>query len=210
LNQNEVFLANVAHKYDRDKGCKAMSCLEEILSYNEKFVKDKQYEQFATDKYPDKRLLIVTCMDTRLTELLPKALNLKNGDAKILKTAGAFISEPYGSLMRSLLVGVTLLKVEEVMVIGHHDCGLVGLTGERVLEKLKERGITEEKADEIEKQGVDAEKWLSGIQSVEEGVMESVRLIQNHPFFPRDVLVHGLTIDPETGKLEVVYDGRKK
>ena len=162
-----------------------MSCLEEILSYNERFVKNKQYESYATDKYPDKRLLIVTCMDTRLTELLPKALNLRNGDAKILKTAGAFISEPYGSLMRSLLVGVTLLKVEEVMVIGHHDCGLVGLTGERVLEKLKERGITEEKADEIEKQGVDAAKWLSGIQSVEEGVMENVsRLSETILFSP--------------------------
>lgn len=34
------------------------------------------------------KLAIVSCMDTRLTELLPRALGLKNGDAKIIKVAG--------------------------------------------------------------------------------------------------------------------------
>ncbi|MCY9444161.1 carbonic anhydrase, partial [Bacillus spizizenii] len=42
---------------------------------------------YKTTKFPSKKLVIVTCMDTRLTELLPQAMGLKNGDAKIVKNA---------------------------------------------------------------------------------------------------------------------------
>lgn len=53
--------------------------IEEILEYNRKFVEEKRYEPYMTSKYPDKKIAILTCMDTRLTELLPAALGLKNG-----------------------------------------------------------------------------------------------------------------------------------
>ena len=42
-------------------------------------------------------------MDTRLTELLPKALDLKNGDAKIIKNAGGTVIHPFGSAMEVYL-----------------------------------------------------------------------------------------------------------
>ena len=48
--------------------------IEEIMEYNRRFVAEKGYERFVTDKYPNKRIAIVTCMDTRLVELLPAAL----------------------------------------------------------------------------------------------------------------------------------------
>lgn len=63
-----------------------MSLISEILNYNESFVESKEYEQYLTTKFPDKRMVILTCMDTRLVELLPKAMNLRNGDSKIIKT----------------------------------------------------------------------------------------------------------------------------
>jgi len=34
-----------------------------------------------------------------------------------------------------------------------------------------------------------------------------VELIKSHPLIPKDIVVHGLVIDPETGKLEVVVNG---
>jgi carbonic anhydrase len=185
-----------------------MSRLDEILDYNREFVKNKEYEPLLTGKYPKKELLIVTCMDTRLIELLPKALQLKNGDAKVVKTAGALITEPYGSVMRSVLVGVTLLKAKEILVIGHDGCGMEGLTAEPVLEHLKGRGVTREQMEAVRKEGVDVERWLTGCACVEEGVMQSVSLLKNHPLLPKDVLVHGLVIHPETGKLRLIHDGR--
>ncbi|MEH6916634.1 carbonic anhydrase, partial [Priestia megaterium] len=91
-----------------------MTCLSEVLKFNEKFVTNNQFEAFQTSKFPNKKIVILTCMDTRLLELLPKAMGLKNGDAKIVKNAGAVISHPFGSVMRSILVAVYALQADEV------------------------------------------------------------------------------------------------
>ena len=73
--------------------------LEEILEFNKSFVENKEYEKYKATKKPEKKLVILSCMDTRLTELLPKAMNIKNGDAKIIKNAGATIMHPFGSIV---------------------------------------------------------------------------------------------------------------
>ena len=62
-----------------------MRMIDQIIAFNKEFVAQKGYEKYITDKYPDKKLAVLSCMDTRLTELLPAALGLKNGDAKIIK-----------------------------------------------------------------------------------------------------------------------------
>ncbi len=112
-----------------------MSQLNEILSYNNGFIEQKKYEAFATTKFPDKKMVILTCMDTRLIRLLPEAMNLKNGDAKIIKNAGAVISDPFDSTMRSILVSLYELKAEEVYVIGHHGCGMSAVDPEAMIQK---------------------------------------------------------------------------
>ena len=65
--------------------------IDQIIEFNRQFVASKAYEPYVTDKYPDKRLAVLSCMDTRLTELLPAALGLKNGDAKVIKNAGGLV-----------------------------------------------------------------------------------------------------------------------
>lgn len=45
--------------------------IDQIINYNKTFVENKGYEKYLTDKYPDKKLAVLSCMDTRLTELLP-------------------------------------------------------------------------------------------------------------------------------------------
>ena len=85
--------------------------IDELLEYNRGFVDKKGYEKFITNKYPDKKIAIVSCMDTRLIELLPAALGIKNGDVKIIKNAGAIISHPFGSVIRSLMVAIYELGV---------------------------------------------------------------------------------------------------
>ncbi|GAA4075665.1 hypothetical protein GCM10022410_20700 [Amphibacillus indicireducens] len=92
--------------------------LNDILEHNDQFVNNKTFQLYATDSVPNKHAVILTCMDTRLTELLPKAMNFKNGDVKILKTAGAIINHPYGSTMRSILVAIHALQADEVYVVG--------------------------------------------------------------------------------------------
>jgi carbonic anhydrase len=55
--------------------------------------------------------------------------------------------------------------------------------------------------------GVDLERWLRGFSSVEESVRHSVDMLKNHPLLPPNIPVHGLIIDPHTGKLDVVVNG---
>src|SRR5688572_5716925 len=184
-----------------------MSMVSKILDYNNTFVNQKEYQEFHTTKYPDKKLVILTCMDTRLLELLPKAMGLKNGDAKIIKNAGAVVSHPFGSIMRSILVAIYALKAEEVCVIGHHGCGMVGLESYPILEAAKQKGVREDRIDTLTHAGIDLSKWLTGFQCVEESVTNSVHLIKNHPLMPDNIAVHGMIIHPETGKLDLVVDG---
>ncbi|ASV68581.1 carbonic anhydrase [Cytobacillus sp. FSL W7-1323] len=186
-----------------------MSLLQEVLAFNKEFVETEQYREYATTKYPNKRMVILTCMDTRLVELLPKALNVKNGDIKIVKTAGALVSHPFGSIMRSILVALYQLKADEVLVIGHHDCGMSGMNANAMIENMKERGISEETISTLNYSGIDIESWLEGFNKVEDSVAHSVDMIKNHPLIPA-VPVHGLVIDPSTGKLDLVVDGYEK
>ncbi|GGE78007.1 beta-class carbonic anhydrase [Priestia taiwanensis] len=187
-----------------------MTLLHEILEHNEKFVTDKEYEKFETSKYPEKRLVIVSCMDTRLVELLPRAMNIGNGDVKVVKVAGAVISHPFGSIMRSILVAIYALNADEVCVVGHHDCGMATLKADDILDTMRDRGISDLAIEAVEYFGVDLEKWLHGFDCVEESVSESVKMIRNHPLLPSKLPVHGLVIDPKTGKLDVVVDGYNK
>ncbi|GIN39089.1 MULTISPECIES: beta-class carbonic anhydrase [Heyndrickxia] len=184
-----------------------MTLLNDILSYNEEFVSQKKYRDFTTTKYPDKRLVILTCMDTRLVELLHKATNTKNGDVKIIKNAGAIVTHPFGSIMRSLLIAVYELQADEVLVIGHHDCGMSAINSNSVLEKLKQRGIEEQTLETIKYSGIDLHEWFQGFDHVEDSVKHSVDMIKHHPLMSKDIPIHGLVIDPETGKLDLVVNG---
>ena len=178
--------------------------IEQLLEFNRQFVANRQYEQFVTSKYPDKKLAILSCMDTRLTELLPAALGLKNGDAKIIKNAGGLGISPFDSAMRSLLVAVYELGVEEIMVIAHSNCGACHMNGKQMKDLMVKRGIHQDVINTIGLCGIDLDHWLEGFHDTEDSVRNTVNTIRNHPLIPQDVNLHGYIIDSVTGKLTEV------
>jgi len=184
-----------------------MTNIQEILEHNEKFVAQGEYRQFVTDRFPSRKMVILTCMDTRLVELLPKAMGVGNGDVKIIKNAGAIVSHPFGSIMRSIIVAVYELNADEVVVVGHHECGMTGLSCARIIDKARLKGISEDTINTLRHSGIDLQSWLTGFESVEIGVAQSVAIVRNHPLLPKTIAVHGLIIHPSTGKLELVADG---
>lgn len=186
-----------------------MSKLKEILEFNKKFVENREYEQYVTSKNPKKKMVILSCMDTRLTDLLPKALNIKNGDVKIVKNAGATVMHPFGSIIRSIIVAIYEFDADEILVIGHHGCGMCNLNTDNLIEKAINRGISKETINTLSNGGINVKKWLHGFDSVEESIIDSVNLIKKHPLMPEKIAVHGLAIDPETGKLDIIIDGYK-
>ena len=181
--------------------------LEEMLDFNKKFVANKQYIQYETDSVPNKRMVIFTCMESRLVELLPKALNIQNGDVKMLKNAGAIIRKPFDSIMKSILVAVYDLKAEQVLVIGHHDCGMSHVNTDKLRKKMISTAIKKDTLETLEYAGLDFHEEFHGFDTVEESIQQSAHIIRNHPLLPKYVKVHGLVIDPGTGKVDVVSKG---
>ena len=109
--------------------------IDEILKYNKEFVERKGFEPYLCTKYPDKKIAVVSCMDTRLTALLMASMGLKNGDIKLIKNAGGVVSSPFDSTVRSLLVAVYELGVKEIMIVGHTDCGAQHLEPEEMIDR---------------------------------------------------------------------------
>ena len=149
--------------------------IDEMLAYNRTFVENQEYRKYTTSKYPNKKIAILTCMDTRLVELLPAALGIRNGDVK--------------------------LGVEEVMVIGHTDCGVSGMNAQKIIQHLLQRGVSQDHIDMMRYCGIDFESWLKGFDSVECSVKESVELLRHHPLMPKDVVIRGYIINTESGEL---------
>ena len=175
--------------------------INELLKFNEEFVAKEGYKPYITSKYPDKKIAIVTCMDTRLVELLPNALGIKNGDVKMIKNAGGVITDPWDSTMRSLLVGVYELGVNQIMIIGHTECGVQGMSADEMLHVMEKRGVSLSTISLIKRCGIDLDKWFEGFCETEQSVKDSVDLVRNHPFIPADVHVAVYIIDSTTGKL---------
>ena len=174
--------------------------IDEVIAYNRQFVESRNYEQYITDKYPEKKLAVLTCMDTRLTELLPKALGLRNGDAKIIKNAGGLILSEKDSAIRSLLVAIYELGVNEVMVVHHSTCGACHMSFREFKPHMLARGVPEAVLSEWEDKK-DAEAWLEGFHDTEASVRKTVAAVKDHPLIPQDIIVRGFIIDSVTGLL---------
>ena len=179
----------------------ASSTIGNILAHNRAFVESGEYARYETDKYPDKKLAIVSCMDTRLTELLAAALGLKNGDAKIIKVAGAEVAHPFGSVMRSLLIAVCELGVEDVMIVAHTNCGAQHMSGSGMIDNMRRLGVSDERIELAHHCGIDFDHWLAGFGDTEESVRKSMDMVRNHPVMPPHVRVAGFIMDSVTGAL---------
>lgn len=175
--------------------------LDNILKANDSFVKEFEPEKLS--HIPQKKLAIVTCMDTRLTGFLEPAMGIERGDAKIIKNAGNTIVGR--DVIRSVAAAIYALGAEEVVVVGHYDCGMANVDADKLKTTMKERGLDEKTLSEV-----DLREWIGAIDSEEENVLHTVEEIKTSPFIPNDVPVHGLIIDLYDGKLKVlIKDGTK-
>ena len=173
-----------------------MTILDGILEDNKKFVDNFEWEEMS--HHAQKKLAILTCMDCRLIDFFEPALGLKRGDAKIVRNAGnSIVGE---DAIRSIGAALYNLGAEEVLVVGHTECGMAGADAEALKEKMLARGIKEE---DIAK--YDLAEWIGGFADEEENVLNVVDKIKNHPLIP-EVPVHGLIIDIVTGELKVLKE----
>ena len=151
---------------------------------------DAYAETFAhgeLSRPPRRPLAVLTCIDARIDPL--RLLGLEPGDANVLRNAGARATD---DVVRSLVVAQRLLGVEEVLVMGHSDCGLEGVTNEEIRQQIRESGVPEAA-------GMDFHPF----DDVDEGVREAARALSDHPVL-RGLSVAGSVYDVRTGRLREV------
>src|ERR1700745_3271336 len=112
-----------------------MSVIDEVLAANE--VYSRTHELRRLTPRPERKLAIVTCMDTRLSI---RTLGLKTGDAHIIRNAGGIVTD---DTVRLLVVLHYLLGTEEIMIINHTDCGLMHSTEHDLRTRIQNRTGTD-------------------------------------------------------------------
>ena len=164
------------------------------MSYFENFLKANQaYVELHGDLHlsikPKTKVAIVTCMDSRLH--VAPALGLALGDAHILRNAGGRVTE---DMIRSLVISQQQMGTREIVVLHHTDCGAQTFNNEDFQEHLKcELGVD-----------VSGQDFLP-FQDIDESVREDMRLLQETPLIPDDVVISGAVYDVDTGSMREVY-----
>lgn len=188
-----------------------MALIDDILQANEEFCEnppvDYTMEDHKKSKLPQKQLAIITCMDTRLVNFLEPAIGISRGESKVIKTAGNCVTGVFDGTIRSLLVCIYELGVQEILVIGHHECGMEKTTAEGLEKSMLNRGIAPEAIHMVRKE---LEEWADEFHHPEQNVEDTVDAIRMNPLIPKDVPVHGLIFHPRTGKLDLLVNGYER
>jgi carbonic anhydrase len=165
-----------------------MSVIDEVLQANDVYARTHEYRRLTPR--PERKLAVLTCMDTRLSI---KTLGLKTGDAHIIRNAGGIVTD---DSLRSLVVSHYLLGTEEFMVINHTDCGLM-LTSEQDLRtRIQNRAGT----------AAVAPAFFYAFQNVDENVRHQLQKLRTHPWIPKAVSVRGFVYDVSSGRLREIKD----
>lgn len=135
---------------------------------------------------PARRLAVLACMDARLT--VEEVLGLRTGEAHIIRNAGGLAAD---DAIRSLVISQHLLGTGEIIVIEHTGCGMLTFTDEPVQKQIAEA------------QGAQADLPLRSFSDLEANLRAQVERIRAHPWV-KDVPVHGLVYEVETGRLREV------
>ena len=177
--------------------------LNKICEHNQTFL-EKTKHTIATQQLtskPSKKLAIVCCMDTRLVNMMEDALGYDRGEVIVIKTAGNGVTAPMDNVVQSLLVAHYGMHIEDVLILGHENCGMIDFNSKDFIAQMKEEGISHEAIHMIEQGLID---WMDHFCVSEENVKFTVNQLRNHPLFPRTMNFYGGMIDPDTGKFSVV------
>ncbi len=80
-------------------------------------------------------LAVLTCIDSRIEPLA--MLGLRPGDAKILRNAGARVTD---DVLRTLVLASYLLGVDRAMIVAHTDCRMATGSEEEIHMAVSEAG----------------------------------------------------------------------
>lgn len=163
-----------------------MEKFEDVLASNKLFAQTFTSENLTGTAV--KGLAIVTCMDSRIDPL--RIVGMHAGDAKILRNAGARVTE---DVLRTLVLATHLLGVNRVLVMPHTDCRMAS---------MDEAGIHEAISS---KSGVDTRSLdFQTTTDQRSALLSDMIKIESYPLLHDEVRVMGAIYDVKSGLLTEV------
>lgn len=158
----------------------------DVLDANRHFAKSFRHSELTGTAL--KGLAIVTCMDSRISPLA--AVGMQPGDAKILRNAGARVTE---DVLRTLVLASYLLGVNRVLVMPHTDCRMVTTDEASIHTTIKLQF------------GVDTSSLeFRTVSDQHDALAEDVARIRSYPLLQKGVSVAGAIYNVSTGQLEPI------
>jgi carbonic anhydrase len=156
---------------------------DDLLEANERY--QTLFHDSGVKGKAARKLGVLTCIDSRIDPLA--MLGLAPGDAKIIRNAGARVTD---DALRSLVLAANLLDVERVCLVQHTECAMIGSTDDEVRQRIEAI------------RGVSAASWefLASIDQLET-MHRDLDRIRSCELLPDDLEVAGFIFDVRSGEL---------
>jgi carbonic anhydrase len=159
------------------------SMFDDLLDANRRY--RTEFHDSGVEGTAARGLAVLTCIDSRIDPLA--MLGLRAGDAKIIRNAGARVTD---DALRSLVLATNLLSVTRVCVVQHTDCAMVGPTDDEIRARIGAM------------RGVDATDWDFLASTDQLATLHNdIALIESCALLPPDLQVGGFIFDVHSGEL---------
>ena len=158
----------------------------DALASNDDYIKSFKYSELTG--VAQRGLAIVTCMDSRINPL--SVVGMKSGDAKILRNAGARVTE---DVLRTLVLATYLLGVKRILIMPHTNCRMA-MGEEADIHALiqKEHGVDTRSLE------------FRTVSDQRAALITDVNRVRSYPLLNDGVVVGGAIYDVTSGKITTV------
>jgi carbonic anhydrase len=155
---------------------------DDVLAANEAYAQGFRLQ--GLEPVAARGLAVLTCMDSRIEPLA--MLGLAPGDAKILRNAGARVTD---DVLRTLVLASYLLGVDRAMVVAHTKCRMASGEEDDVHDAVAQAG------------GPDTRSLAFLVSSDQvDTLREDVQRVRSWPYLT-NLQVGGFLYDVDTGRL---------
>jgi len=165
-----------------------MGIIDKALEANRDYA--RKYDS-ALGKPPAPKIVVVTCMDPRLSDL-PGILGLPQADLDVIRTGGPAVTE---DVLGELVVSNRVLGTTEILLLNHTGCGFTTFTDGELNAKL---------SDSTGDASPAPMRFFS-YKDPEENTREQIKMVRSHPWISKDIPVRGFIFEVDTGRLWEVH-----
>jgi len=156
-----------------------------IINRTEQSIRD-----YKIPKYP---VLILTCMDPRID--IYRIFQLKPGDVFVLRNGGNIFTE---DVLRSILIAIHEYGVNEIIILGHLDCGMTKISLKDLQTKLDRETLRYISRNHTNIY-LGLQRFFRNFADELKNIENQITSIKDSVIFSSDINVEGMLYDPASG-----------